>query len=275
MGIVLFGYDVERQNEGGSEETRLFLRVAPALHRELQARCTFFVCGRTLEGNLDHLKRVKDEYGDLIDFGQHTYSHVLLKTVCQVNEQGTTVFRGGTLEQIEEEVARTNALLERHLGVECRALTGPYGYYRGLCDRPDLLEIVHRHGIRILRTYARNEHDWQPVAMTVQPFWYQAQGYGDVLECPVQGWQDCILRDNIGWANHQSYMEAVRPQLAQVAEQDLVWGYAQHDWSSVREDPEMSLTRSVLECALGLGLSFESYYQFHERQRRLPAPSGV
>lgn len=265
MATLLIGYDVESQDLSGSA-TKHFLDVAPRLHEQLNAPCTFFICGKTLEINSEKFKETKAQYGDLIDFQQHTYSHVLLKTVFQENENGKTMFRGGTLEQIREEVKKTSELLKEHLNVDCIGLTGPYGYYRGLQDRPDILEIIYELGIRFTRTFARNEHDWQPLAFEVQPFWYDVQGFPDMLECPVQGWQDCILRDSIGWDNLSSYLDALKKNLDYIAEHNLVWGYAQHDWSSIREDPEMSVTRAMIEYAKSIGVEIKSYSQFYKER---------
>ena len=263
MATLLIGYDVETQDIN-SEATKQFLKVAPQLHRELNAPCTFFICGRTLENNVEEFKKVKAEYGDLIDFQQHTYSHVLLKTVFQENEHGKTLFRGGTLEQIREQVKRPIELLKENLAVDCIGLTGPYGYYRGLLDRPDILEIIHEFGIRFIRSYARNEYDWQPLSFEIQPFWYEVQGFPDILECPVQGWQDCIMRGEIGWDNRDGYLNHIKQDLDYIAENDLVWGYAQHDWSSIRDDADMSITRGIIEHAHKIGVELKSYLQFYK-----------
>ena len=263
MATLLIGYDVENQDIEGIA-TRQFLKVAPKLHRELNASCTFFICGRTLENSVEEFKQVKAEYGDLIDFQQHTYSHVLLKTVLRENEHGQTLFRGGTLEQIREEVKRASDLLKEHLDIDCTGITGPYGYYRGLSDRPDILEILHELGIRFTRTYARNEHDWQPLSFAIQPFWYEVQGFPDMLEFPVQGWQDCIIRGKIGWDNLDGYLNHVKKDLDYIAEHDLIWGYVQHDWSSIREDPDMSITSRMIEYAQSIGVEIKSYLEFYK-----------
>ena len=267
MATFLIGYDVENRDIE-DQVTKQFLRVAPKLHRELNAPCTFFICGETLENNTAEFKAVKAQYGDLIDFQQHTYSHVLLKTVLRENEHGQALSPGGTLEQIRSEVKRSSELLNEHLDVDCTGITGPYGYYRGLSDRPDILEILHNLGIRFTRTYARNEHDWQPVSFAVQPFWYEVQGFPDILEFPIQGWQDCILRDEIGWDNRGGYLDHVKKDLDYIAEHDLVWGYVQHDWSSVKEDADMSITRRIIEHAHAIGVEIKSYPAFYEEKVR-------
>lgn len=59
------------------------------------------------------------------------------------------MIKGGNLPQIEEEVEKTKELLKKYLNVECIGLRGPWGYYRGLSDRPDILEILYNLGIRL------------------------------------------------------------------------------------------------------------------------------
>jgi len=265
MATLLIGYDVETLDEKSGEETRKFLKVASQLHRDLGVPATFFICGKTLEDNLGHFQAIKERYSDILDFQQHTYSHVLLKTVCQERDSKVEVFKGGTLEQIKEEVARTNELLGKYLEVNCIGLTGPYGYYRGLSDRPDILEILYSLGIRFTRTYARNANDWQPVKFEIQPFWYEPQGFPDILEFPIQGWQDCILRNRIGWSNTSGYLKEIKKGLDYISKKGLVWGYVQHDWSSIREDPEMRTTRNFMEYALKKDVKFYFYQAYYEK----------
>src|SRR5687767_11689297 len=157
-GTFLIGYDVEA---GNPDVTRRFLRRVVEIHEGTGVPATFFLCGRTIERNLEELRPLAEH--PLFDFQQHTYNHVLLKTVCiEDPQEGMRLYRGGTLEQIREEVSSTNALLREEYGVACEGLTGPYAYYRGLMDRPDILEILWDEGIRFTRTWGRNEKDWQP-----------------------------------------------------------------------------------------------------------------
>ena len=91
---------------------------------------------------------------------------------------------GGSLKVIRKEVKMANNSLKKYLDVTCQGIRGPYGYYRGLSDRPHILLILHEEGIRFTSTYLRNEDDWQPVPLEAQPFWYGLQGFPDMLEIP-------------------------------------------------------------------------------------------
>jgi hypothetical protein len=162
-------------------------------------------------------------------------------------------------------VRKTSALLAEHLGVQCIGLTGPWCYYRGLRDRPDLVQVLWEEGIRFTRTDGRNERDWHPVSMDLQPYWYDPLGFPDVLEVPIHGWHDCVIRAEVlGWQDLDGYVESVRPYVDRAAREDEVFSLCQHDWSSIREDPEMGATDAVIRYAQKQGLRFVSYRTFYE-----------
>src|SRR5690348_7221841 len=74
-GVFLIGYDVESANP---EVTRPFLRRMQEIHERTGVPATLFLCGRTVERNVDALRPLASH--SLFDFQQHTYNHVLLKT---------------------------------------------------------------------------------------------------------------------------------------------------------------------------------------------------
>jgi len=257
MSTLLIGYDVESM--GKPEVVREFLTKAEEVHREHP--CTFFLVGQVIEENARELERLAGNPS--FDFQQHTYSHKLLKTVCMERDGEITVYPGMPFAEIEDEVGRTCELLMRHFGKECLGITGPWAYYRGLSDRPDILEVLHRLGIRFTRTWGRDEHDFQPVAFEVQPFRYAPQGFGDMLEVPIHGWQDVYWRDINGWENVEGYAEYLLECLDYAAGRGLVWSHGTHDWSSVRNDPEMSLIRTILSAADRRNVAIKSYSQYY------------
>ncbi len=272
-GTLLIGYDVEglvqevREKWGDAYPhpeavTQMFLAKAAEVHRCYQAPCTLFVLGEILERNERHFLPLRQD--GLFDIEQHTYSHLRLKTVVENRDHGLNVYKGGTLDEIARDVSRASQTLRERLDLDCPGLCGPYGYYRGLSDRPDLLEVLHRLGIRFVRTYARNEHDWGPVSFDVQPFFYELQGFPDILEIPAQGWQDCHYRDSIGWKNVKGYIAYLESCLDRVAAQDLTWSVCLHDFSSIREDPDLSIVSELIQYAHQKQvriLSCKKYYQ--------------
>ena len=201
MHRFLLGYNVESSEWSRPGVLVRFLRAAVKLHQELALPCTFFVRGQTLEEHPDEFRRARDECGELMDFQQYTYSALPLKTVCQENYRGLRCSRAARRANAATTSRARRTLMERVLGSRPTGLGGPLGYYRGLSDRPDLLEIVSGLGIRFTRTYTRNSRDWSPLAFETQPFRYSAQGFPDVLEIPGQGWPDWALKDSLGQAN--------------------------------------------------------------------------
>ena len=268
MAALLIGYDVERG--GVPEVTRAFLKVVKDVHREHP--CTFFLTGKVIEANVGALEELADN--PMFDFQQHTYSHQLLKTVCMEHDGKITVVKGMPFAEIEDEVGRTSDLLKKYFGKECLGITGPWAYYRGLSDRPDILEILHRLGIRFTRTYGRDEHDFQPVAFEIQPFWYEPQGFGDILEIPLHGWQDVYWRDTNGWENVSGYTDHLLECLDYTTDRDLIWSHATHDWSSIRHDPDMTIIRSLLDAADRKGVQVRTYLDFYRTFKEESQASG-
>lgn len=264
MSTLLIGYDVEAPPRY-SHETRQFLARAVELHTALGAPCSFFAVGRTLEHNVDAFKPAAAR-PDIFDIQSHTYSHCLLKTVCQDDGKAITVFRGGSLDRVRRDVRRGLQVLKDTLGIEAQGLTTPYGYYRGLSDRPDLLGLLHRLGIRFVRSYARDEHDWQPLSLSIQPFWYAPQGYPDIFEFPVHGWQDCLWRAERGWQNVDEFRDYQCSLVDEAIEKNCVLSLAYHDWSSIREDPQLTIISGLLAHARKRGMRILSYRQYYVEQ---------
>jgi len=260
MATFLIGYDTEHRE---TEVTRRFLAAARQVHEDLGIPCTLFIVGRTLRQSPEQFAALVGH--PLFDLQQHTETHLLLKTVYQENEAGITVFRGGSVEEVRTDVAAAQRTFKDILGFRPTGLTGPYNYYRGLCDRPDLIQVVHDEGIRFLRTWGRNERDWQPTPF-FEPFSLDRLGFPDSWEYGIHGWQDCILRQQLGWANLDGYFNRMRADIDRVVARDGTFSYCQHDWSSTREDPDMTLTRRILAYVLEQGMRIVDYATHYQEQ---------
>jgi peptidoglycan/xylan/chitin deacetylase (PgdA/CDA1 family) len=259
-GIMLIGYDVEAR--GAGDVTPRFLRQARALHNRLGVPATLFIVGQTLEQWVQEFQAIAVD--PLFDLQQHTYSHQLLKTVHIDDGKSIRVVRGVSLDETRQEVRKTNELLQEHLDIRCIGLTGPWCYYRGLRDRPDIVEVLWEEGIRFTRTDGRNERDWHPVSIDLQPYWYEALGFPEMLEIPIHGWHDCVIRAEVlGWADLEGYVESVKPYIDRAAAEDKVFSLCQHDWSSIREDPEMRATEALIRYAQGQGLRLMTYRAYY------------
>ena len=102
----------------------------------------------------------------------------------------------------------TSELIRRYLGRECIGLRTPFGYYRGLRDRPDLLRIVADTGHRYVSSWGRNEDNGNPTPW-VQPFDYAEDGFAGILELPFQFWLDGIWFDAHGYGEGRAFRRAL------------------------------------------------------------------
>jgi peptidoglycan/xylan/chitin deacetylase (PgdA/CDA1 family) len=266
----LIGYDVESKDP---VLTRAFLETARRVHEELELPCSLFVAGRTLRHSPAAFAALLGH--PLFDLEQHTDTHLPLKTVYQDTARGITVVRGGQVGSVWADVAAAQRTFQKLLGFRPLGLTAPYGYYRGLCDRPDLVSVLVEEGIRFLRSWGRNAQDWQPTP-PFRPFSLAPLGFPEVWEYGMHGWQDCLLREQLGWTDLDGYFTSVRADLDRVLAEDGVFSYCQHDWSSLRADPDLQLTRRILSYVRERGMRVVSYRaDYAERHLRAAVPPDL
>ena len=277
-GTLLIGYDVEFGSDdlpselGPPDATARFLEATARVHAETTTSATMFVTGQTLEQNATAFQEMAGER--VFDFQQHTYSHRTLKASWGIPEGRhvpTWCVAGMSLTEIREEVSKTNRLLEEILDVTCIGLTAPTGCHMGLYDRPDILAVLHDEGMRLLRTWGRDNRGAFYLApgacqAKIQPFWYEAPGFGDMLEFPIHG-NDYNVRKEMGWEDADGYLAWTRQQIDDVAARDVVWSYAIHDHSAIRDDPEMALVQNMIEYALDKGVTVRTYGEEYELTR--------
>ncbi len=282
-GTILVGYDVE----SASESTSGFLRGAQILHRELNIPWATFSTGGTLEARRKDFVELAND--PLVTPAQHTYSHILLKTVYMQPGDGkpvhgpkpTFLAEGASLDKIEEEIIRTQTVFQDIYGKPCRGLTGPWNYYRGLCDRPDILRILHKAGLRWLRTYGRDARDCQPVSHDLKPFFYADQGFPDMLECLLHGYQDDFYWERFDDRRHgPEYADYLAWAVDYVAEHDLVWALDAHDHGTPSVEAFNKIKgawlRPVFEKALTRGVRFCGYEEYYrEMLAARPVADGV
>ena len=231
-GTMVFGYDVET----ASQNTVGFLEGATEMHEKHGVPWTIYLTGQTVEKCTDAIRRCMES--PLVTVAQHTYSHVLLKSVYMTPGDGKPVHgaepnffkEGGSLDQIREEISKAQGLVKDLLQVDCRGLTGPWCYYRGLVDRPDILQILQDNGIRWIRTNARDYRDCQPTPFTEQPFFYTDQGFPGILELGVQGYQDDFYWERFDDRSHgETYQDYLFAMVEETAKNGWVWNLCSHD----------------------------------------------
>ena len=271
---LVIGYDVERipgrapgekwvGRKVPEDTTTNFLKRIVAIHKDLQIPATIFMVGCNIERHLGELEGCLAS--GMFEIAQHTQEHYPLKTV--VEETGSRVFlKGLAFDRIEEQIAKPVALLKKHLGIDCKGITTPYTYSRGLSDRPDILEIIARYGMVYTRSYGRNSQDYFPLDWSVQPFFYDRQGFPDILEFPVQGWIDAQWRHDNGWDKQEEYFSYLKDQVDTFHDKGICWAHLQHDWTSLLCDDTLSWTRKFLEYAAGK-FDIKTYFDCYTSKR--------
>ena len=283
MATLLIGYDTESAAVGEGlarfigpevpqyraaldpDTTRRGVGLLARLHEELDAPCTFFVCGRTLLHALDAIEPLAGS--DLFDIQQHTYSHVVFRDVRYRAEGSAAeaVLPETPHVALREELRMTSELIRKYLGRECIGLRTPFGYYRGLRDRPDLLGIVRDTGHSFVTSWGRNEQNGNPTPW-IQPFAYEEEGFPDLLEIPFQFWLDGIWFDVNGYGEGRAFRKALEGAVDEIAEQDLVFATAFHEWCAVEADEEgTGWIRGLIERARERGVEVMSYADYWAR----------
>jgi len=262
MAVLLIGYDVECTWKRGV--TARSLDMIRQIHVEEKAPCTLFITGRSVARNRERCRNLAQI--EWFDFQQHTYSHVALKSVIEKKGSRWRRVKAASPCKIRADVLKAAKTLRRNLDVESVGLTAPFGYSNGLKDRPDLVRILHESGIRFLRSYARNENGDQPVDFAIQPFWYGVIDEYDILEFPVQGWQDCLWREAHGWEDTRGFLALLKSNIDIIADRDLTWCCLLHDWSCIRCDPAMDVTRSLIRYAREKNVRITTYKRYYEEQ---------
>lgn len=289
MATLLIGYDTESAAVGEGlarflgpdvpqyycaldpETTRRGVALLARLHEELEAPCTFFVCGRTLLHALDAIEPLAGS--PLFDIQQHTYSHVVFRDVHYqpIGGEGEAVLPEVPHVAIREELRITSELIEKHLGRTCVGLRTPFGYYQGLRGRPDLLEIVQETGHRYVTSWGRNEQNGNPTPW-VQPFTYADEGFDDLLEIPFQFWLDGIWFDAHGYSEGAAFRKALEGAIDEIADQDLVFATAFHEWCAVEANEEgTGWIRGLIEHARKRDVEVMSYTDYWARTVAAPA----
>ena len=283
MATLLIGYDTESAAVGEGlarfvgpdvpqyysaldpETTGRGVAVLRELHEELGAPCTFFVCGRTLLHSLEAMESVAAS--PLFDIQSHTYSHVVFRDVRYrpTGSDAEAVIPETPAVALREELRWTSGLIQRYLGRECVGLRTPFGYYRGLRERPDLLQIVQDTGHRYVTSWGRNEENGNPTPW-VQPFAYAEEGFPGILEIPFQFWLDGVWFDAHGYGNGKAFGDALRGAIEEVAEKDIVFATAFHEWVAIEADEQgTGWIRTLIEHARACGVEVTTYTDYWAR----------
>lgn len=270
-GTILLGVDVET----AMEDALGYTKYGAELFYELDCPVTWFLTGKTLEKYPKEFQRIeKDKF---IELQAHTYDHILLKTVLIKVPKGRMVHGkkdwfinpGSSLDEIDKDLTKCQKVFQDVLGRKAIGLTTPWGYYRGLADRPDILQIVDNHGFKFLRSFARDENDGNPVPFEWQPFFYEVQGYPHILEFMIHGYQDDFYWDFFG--DHdadKTYTDCLKRFANKVAKENIIWSMASHDHACATKEgfeKKGAWLREFIKYSKGIGIKFLRASEFYEK----------
>ena len=180
MTSYIFHYDLE--------STDLCVKAAPVLvelHKKNSIPATFFILGRVLEQKGDELRSI---FGDspLFDIQSHTYSHKMLKD-SRMHGPGIS------LEEMRNEVELGKKWVEDVFERPCIGIRSGCGFYRGLQGEPERLTVLANAGVKYFSSDLRGPADSIPAGL-VQAYWYDEEGFPELLEMPGHGWHDNVLK---------------------------------------------------------------------------------
>jgi len=179
MTRYVFAYDLE------SEICVTAASKIVDIHRSYDVPATFFVLGKVIESHGKDLKRILGDDG-LFDIQSHTYSHRLFK---DSKMHGPGIGK----RQLRKEVLLGKSLVEDLFGSECIGVRSGCGFYRGLQGEMEKLEVIWECGIRFISTDLRGPDDSIPSGLQ-QAYWYDLEGFPQLLELPGHGWHDNVLK---------------------------------------------------------------------------------
>jgi len=264
-GVLLIGYDVEVGGQNGPkpEGTDKFLPVMAAVHRELKAPCTLFICGVTLE---KYSPTFRPLLGDpLLEFAQHTYAHLLVKSCVERGREGKFFCQPhASLDELRVDIPHAQEVLAAFTGTRPIGFCSPWGCACGLLDRWDLVELLSKAGLQYCRTYNRRADGSDLYDLRVDPFWYSAQGFPEFLEIPMGEPCDVHVRPSV-YRTAEAYSKRLDDVLEQTARHNYVFNYGAHDHSALVDDPEMTCIRRMINRARALGIEILTHGEYYRR----------
>lgn len=175
----IFHYDLESDT---------CLQAAPKLaelHRRYNIPATFFMLGTTLEKWGKELRAIFGE-DPLFDLESHTYSHRMLKDNLMHGP-------GVSLEELKVEIERGIRLVEDTFERPCIGVRSGCGFYKGFRGERERLKVLWDCGVRFFSSDLRGPGDSIPAGLT-QAYWYDEEGFPELLEMPGHGWHDNVLK---------------------------------------------------------------------------------
>lgn len=279
MTSYVFSYDVEHP--------QLCMEALPIIveiHRQYNVPATFFLLGKVIEQSSRELQELLSNE-PLFDIQSHTYSHKLLKDNAMHGS-------GISLEEMRMELELGKRLVEETFGVECIGFRTPCGFYKGMQGEVERLSVIWSCGFKFISSDARGPADSIPSGLQ-QAYWYDAEGFPQLLELPAHGWHDNVLKDPDGsleprlmlpWPKLLPWGIPSRPTRTPEEELEVqkVWidralryqldyiSLVYHPHSIYRLSKDCRIIRLLIEHVLSLGMPTTTYSQLYHRYASNP-----
>ena len=247
------------------------VRAVAEVHLERDAPATFFIVARLLEAARSELVEILDH--PIFDIASHSFTHPDIKNYLHDDHR------------LRHEIVDSKKAIEDAFGREVLGFTTPGGYEDGYIGKPKVLEILEGAGYRYLRSVGCGPHYSMPAPLH-QPFTYDEEGCGDLLEIPTHAWHDNVLTGQHGlvswppalpWdyptrmpTDARGVYEAYAPGIEHAARAGLVtYVPTFHPWSIYRVDNQATHIGMLLDHADGV-LDICSCQQVYEQVRDDP-----
>ena len=159
------------------------IRAVAEVHLRRQAPATFFIVAQLAQAAGARLREILDH--DLFDLQNHSFTH---DDMLAIRDDAAAV---------RHELVDSQHIIEDMFGREVTGFTAPGGFPHGFLGEARLLDALWEAGYRFVRTLSWNPQGTQPAPLT-QPFWFDADGYPELLEISAHAWHDNILTGQPG-----------------------------------------------------------------------------
>jgi hypothetical protein len=219
---------------------------------------TFFVTGLVLEHAGAEIAGLL-KGNPAFDVQSHSYSH----------QMGMDATDSASLAEFRDELARTERLLSDTFGVRPIGFCAPGNFYRGLRGKPRPLAVLWERGYRFVGSDGQDARGLPYPAPFTQPYWYDEEGFSDLLELPITGWHCNMLfnsgHQNDGWTSAPGFpdgsilerlpetvgdgFQARAKEFLYAIERGLIYAPAMHPWSIYRFDPQLEHLDRLIQLA--------------------------
>lgn len=204
--IVMLGFDCDRprgefifSKEGNIMAERKFKSInkISCQLKKLKIPRTYFICGQFLESmskrfGAKSLQNIFDVKNDLVEIGDHTYSHSIVKSISSRPDKTPSSYS-----KIKKEFFINTKLFQEILDLDIpnRGFRTPLGHYNGLKGENKLLDVLKELKINYVSSDLRDKHESLNPPLknidgtTRQPYRYE----NNLLEIPTMGWQDTVF----------------------------------------------------------------------------------